>query len=154
MSTIFTTLKNVIMYFKDLSRYDNSNTNVYNIGWLDSNHIFNTGDSFNYILQKLISLENKFSTNQTRGTHECNFCDDFFEGDYIILGKKMFLGSAELWIPNKEKTKIYAAPDLILHYIYTHSYLPPVEFIEAVEDFDPLSDWNSNSVSFFRNSDY
>jgi hypothetical protein len=154
MSTIFTTLKEIFMYFKDLSKYDDSKANVYNIGWLDSNSIFDTGDFAKSTLQKLISLEEKFRTNQTRGTHECNFCDDFSEGDYIISGEKMFLGSAELWIPNKGKTKIYAAPDLILHYIYTHSYLPPIEFIEAVNDFDPLSDWNSKSVSFFRSIDY
>lgn len=138
------------MYFKDLSKYDDSTNDVYNIGWLDSNHIFNTGYFSKSRLKKLISMEEQIRTNQTRGIYECQLCRKPTEGNYNILDKEVFLGSAEFWIPNKDNTKIYVAPDLILHYIYSHNYLPPTEFIEAINDFSLSSDWNSEAVSFFR----
>ncbi len=43
------------------------------------------------------------------------------------------LGSAEIWVIANDG-KIFACPDLILHYIVDHNYLPPEEFIEAVEN--------------------
>jgi hypothetical protein len=41
---------------------------------------------------------------------------------------------AELWIPAFET--IYAAPITILHFIEVHHYLPPAEYIAAVDALD------------------
>ncbi|UUQ64641.1 hypothetical protein NLK61_26125 [Pseudomonas fuscovaginae UPB0736] len=41
---------------------------------------------------------------------------------------------SQLWIPGREV--IYASPLLILHYIEVHNYLPPAEFISAIEGVD------------------
>jgi len=41
---------------------------------------------------------------------------------------------SQLWIPGREV--IYASPLVILHYIEVHNYLPPAEFISAIEGVD------------------
>jgi hypothetical protein len=41
------------------------------------------------------------------------------------------LGSAEIRVPGSGG-RIYAAPDLIYHYVEAHGYRPPDEFVEAV----------------------
>lgn len=42
------------------------------------------------------------------------------------------LGSAEIAVATSATS--FAAPDLILHYVRTHGYRPPAEFIQAVLD--------------------
>jgi len=44
---------------------------------------------------------------------------------------KLFLGMAEIRVFAKSG-KIYAAPNLIYHYVKDHSYAPPDPFVEAV----------------------
>jgi len=41
------------------------------------------------------------------------------------------LGSAEIRVVGQDGT-VYAAPDLIYHYVVVHDYRPPEEFIQAV----------------------
>ena len=47
-----------------------------------------------------------------------------------IDGEELVLGSAEIRVLGDEN--IYAAPDLILHFITEHNYRPPQEFIDVV----------------------
>lgn len=47
-----------------------------------------------------------------------------------IDGEEIVLGSAEIRILGDED--IYAAPDLILHFITDHHYRPPQQFIDVV----------------------
>ena len=44
----------------------------------------------------------------------------------------MLLGSAEVWVPGSGEVCAYAAPDLVIHYISVHRYLPPDVFLQAV----------------------
>jgi hypothetical protein len=46
------------------------------------------------------------------------------------------LGSAEIRVPGANG-RIYAAPDLIYHYMKDCNYLPPREFLEAIEALPP-----------------
>ena len=46
-------------------------------------------------------------------------------------GKTLRLGFAEIRAFSDDG-KVYAAPNLMFHYIVDHSYLPPSEFIDAV----------------------
>ena len=48
------------------------------------------------------------------------------------------LSSTEIRVVGRDK-RVYASPALICHYIATHGYQPPREFIEAVMamDYDP-----------------
>jgi len=39
-------------------------------------------------------------------------------------------GSSDIVVP--DRTVVYMAPELILHYIRAHRYLPPSSFLEAV----------------------
>jgi hypothetical protein len=55
----------------------------------------------------------------------------------------VFLGSAEIWLPAADRTIIFAAPDLILHYVSAHRYLPPELFQRAIQTVSRWTDWNA-----------
>ncbi len=48
-------------------------------------------------------------------------------------GKVVLLGDAEVWVQSPTG-RIYAAPNLIYHYIKDVSYLPPEEYLVALSD--------------------
>jgi len=60
----------------------------------------------------------------------------------IILGinpdthKRMELGYAEIRVFGKSG-KIYAAPNMLYHYVTVHHYKPPNEFLQAVKNYPP-----------------
>ena len=49
----------------------------------------------------------------------------------LARGRPLPLGRREIRVIGLEE--IYAAPDLIYHYVAEHGYLPPREFIDAVD---------------------
>ncbi|HEX2312604.1 MAG TPA: hypothetical protein VHJ17_02660 [Thermomonospora sp.] len=69
--------------------------------------------------------------NRTRGWHECFLCP---AGPYPIRmdfeGTELALGDAEIRVVGPDGT-VYAAPNLVAHYIGAHSYRPPQGFIDA-----------------------
>jgi hypothetical protein len=124
------------MYFKDLSPYSylgrEPDTNTLTVGWLDSEHEFPKGSVKEQILYRVLGLCFK-PINQTRGFHQSSFLQPSPVGYSVEYnGKKMLLGSAEIRVPGKNG-KFYAAPNLIYHYIKDCNYLPPQEFLDAVE---------------------
>lgn len=50
------------------------------------------------------------------------------EGDLLV-------GGAEIRVRAKDGV-VYAAPDMIVHYVLAHRYLPPAAFVEAVIAID------------------
>jgi hypothetical protein len=48
-------------------------------------------------------------------------------------GEELLLGSAEIRVFGKGEL-IYAAPNLIYHYVSVHCYKPPEEFLQALEE--------------------
>ena len=121
-------------YYKDLSDYSYFEyfvrRNTKNIGWLQ------TGKTFCQMIPKdsLLSLLWQYcsvSVAQSRGIHRCEFC----ENDPIIFeerdGLKLLLGTAEIRVFGEKN--IYAAPNLIYHYVKEHSYQPPHSFIKALK---------------------
>jgi hypothetical protein len=84
-----------------------------------------------------------------RGYHICEFCptslwaardlasalEGFRDSDRLRLagrnGEELLLGSAEIRVFGKDGL-IYAAPNLIYHYVAVHHYKAPDEFLEAV----------------------
>ncbi|PSK93114.1 hypothetical protein [Taibaiella chishuiensis] len=136
------------MYYPDLSKYEETSLPIYTIGWLDQYEFFQQGAVSPFVVEKIIKTYLQEPVNLTRGIYLCPFCNRYLPAPcyiYINEDKSSILGHAEVWIPNKERTKIYAAPDLIIHYIKDHSYLPPQEFIDAVNDFDLASGWSGAS---------
>jgi hypothetical protein len=136
------------MFFPDLSVYEHLSVNpceelpfpynssqqsVLNVGWLDKETSFPQGQVSSGTLETILKLC-FWPANVFRGCHFCNLCH--YDEPPLIewLGKKMRLGGAEIWVPGKSQI-VYAAPNLIYHYILAHSYLPPGEFISAVDEF-------------------
>jgi hypothetical protein len=129
------------MYFPDLSNYSylaeegqpvlENALPVFNVGWLDNNHTYSQGDTPVDFLARLW----KFclsTVNNTRGFHECPFCN-LDPRAYLVIrqgDEEIGMGSGEIWIFG-DNGKTYAAPSLIYHYIVNHRYLPPEEFIQA-----------------------
>jgi hypothetical protein len=140
------------MYYEDMSMYQyesrGSLDSVLNIGWLDSAHSFAIGKVDARVCSLLKSCYSIIYANQMRGYHCCNLCENSDIHPTICVDEKPCpLGSAELWIPSLEG--FFAAPDLIIHYIESHSYRPPDSFVAAVLALPTLpSDWQSDPLAY------
>jgi hypothetical protein len=114
----------IVTYFPDLTAYtylhpEEEPPNTVNIGWLDRAYPYPAGKTnkkFHVKLRQISLLRVK----QTRGFHTCYFCK----------GPNRPHGSAEIRVPGEGK--VYAAPELVHHYVVAHRYKPPEEFIAAV----------------------
>ena len=104
------------------------------VGWLDEHHEFPKGVISNDLLEKILTLC-FVPVNQTRGMHFSPFLPGSGLNAYQVeyKGRKMGLGSAEIRVRSREG-KCYAAPNLIYHYIKDCRYLPPQEFLDAVNN--------------------
>jgi hypothetical protein len=128
------------MYYADLSVYQywpSSNPLVklgiirlVNVGWLDENHSFCQGIMATALIDKLFTLCES-PMNITRGMHKCPFC-----GKTSInverFGRKVVLGHAEIRLQANWRIE-FTSPNMILHYVIDHQYLPPDQFVAALE---------------------
>jgi len=131
-------------YYPDLSRYQYFqralNPPSLTIGWLDGSHDFAVGSVDPLFVEQLwLYCQNRVWS--TRGYHECEICR---EPQWPHIAKRgdeeLKLGSAEIRVLGIGNI-IYAAPDLIYHYVVDHQYLPPQQFIDAVVNgLSPASD--------------
>jgi hypothetical protein len=119
------------MYYADLTSYeylpDCNEPNALNVGWLDNTHPYLQGETSREFHDRLFQFCLSH-VNLTRGWHMCNFCGFF--GPVMRRGQEAQLGSAEIRVVYGDE--VYAAPDLIYHYVVEHRYRPPEEFIQAV----------------------
>jgi hypothetical protein len=125
----------VMSYFPDLSPYDYCDNvpGLINIGWLDRAKPFPTGTVDTRIITKIGELC-KSPQNLLRGFHRCPWCDEWpVQEAYIGDGQLLPLGNGEIRVNAGGIYWTYAAPTLIYHYILRHRYLPPMEFLDAVE---------------------
>jgi|ERR1700737_1747052 len=148
-------------YYKDLSEYSYHGSAFYcpgtkNVGWLGLGHEFEQLEPTDEILNKIWDFC-KISVAQMRGIHECEFCHD---NSYYAErnGERLLLGTSEIRVLSRDGA-IYAAPTLIYHYMKSHNYKPPDEFIRALKEgptpssqeyFDRLRElgleWNRTSA--------
>lgn len=70
---------------------------------------------------------------ESRGIHLCEFCEPTSRIFAERKGQQMYLGSSEIRVWSKTG-EVYAAPNLIFHYVNTHRYKPPDEFLRALEE--------------------
>jgi hypothetical protein len=108
--------------------------NILNIGWLDSSHDFPVGDSPGGFLEALEELCTGDAHARTRGWHACNLPHPHqlhYPYTIEVGGSKVPLGSAEIRVASEDETRM-SAPNLIIHYVKDHRYLPPDVFIKAV----------------------
>jgi hypothetical protein len=102
--------------------YLSSSDHLLAIGWLDRNLDCRRGPTPSRVFAGLVELlANPFMPVATAGTHICNLCQ--FEDDAPVGHRYLLVPSGKF---------IYAAPELILHYINAHWYQPPAEFCDAV----------------------
>lgn len=116
---------------KTLTKIDSPNAkeflrinNYVNIGWLDTDHDFPKGDVDPKLVDK---IKRAPVSNVTKGWHNCIFCDNK-EDSWAARSSK------ERKIPGKNGIS-YCYPDMLAHYIEKHNYLPPKEFLDAVEEY-------------------
>lgn len=122
-------------HFDDISDYhyvaEAMRPGTKNVGWLGKGQAFDKGESSDDLLDTLWQFC-AISMVQTRGLHICEFCSDDESGICERDGSKLLLGSAEIRVFSLEGD-IYAAPNLIYHYVQAHQYKPPVQFVEALK---------------------
>ena len=122
-------------YYKDLSIYQylgRKEENTFNIGWLEGNDCYEKGKVSEKFLELLFEYI-KCPIYKTRGIYSNSLLDG--NGTAFVAcfnGYNILLGSSEIRVIDQYDEKIYASPDLILHYIINHNYIPPKCFIEAV----------------------
>ena len=110
-------------FFKDMTPYtyhhpEEEQANTLNVGWLESGCPFPIGATSESFHQALAMIcRNRM--NRMRGFQSCGFCKS-----------ESHRSSAEIRVAIRDR--VFAAPELIHHYVVAHNYLPPDEFIEAV----------------------
>ena len=137
-------------YFPDLSPYaygHGQHPNVVHVGWLDGTHDFAKGSLAPRLVEKLKKLAQR-PVELYRGQHACELCRDpeMLSNGEIRITIRTFADSEDveasattLRARATESGAIlyrqitYAAPVLIVHYIEAHNYLPPAEFLKALE---------------------
>src|SRR5438034_4414453 len=103
-------------YFEDLTPYtyfhpDEEQPGTVNVGWLDSRHPFPTGETSAEFRARLLGLCRR-RVKRTRGAHRCEFCK----------GRDKPHSSAEIRVAGDGR--VYAAPELVYHYVAAHAYRP------------------------------
>jgi hypothetical protein len=105
--------------------------NILAVGWLDADHAFPKGAVPDHLLARILALW-FWPVNQTRGFHQSSFMGNSQMGYPVEhMGRRMLLGDAEIRVSG-HAGKMYAAPNLIYHYIRDCDYLPPEEFLDAL----------------------
>ncbi len=90
------------------------------VGWLDNEKMFRTGRIEPELFAKLKTLLiDPWQPFVFGGCHECELCQ--FDAPF---------GHANLFVPNG--STIFVCPELIVHYIASHFYRPPDEFLSAL----------------------
>lgn len=92
-----------------------------NIGWLDSHHDYPRGPSDEEFVVVLERICQETGYHLWRGNVPCLLCGA------VLPGR---LGAAEIRIQGTGV--VYAAPNLVHHYVACHGYLPAPDFMDSV----------------------
>src|SRR5579871_5598114 len=89
------------------------------VGWLSSGHPFPRGAvSAPFVEELKRHVASAFQPLAFGGTHTCELCGNFS-------------AAGNVWVPTPDV--VYVAPEMIVHYVTAHNYLPPEEFCRAIE---------------------
>lgn len=146
------------MYFKDLTpyRYRDSEIEMKNVAWLERGHLFKKGEVPSGFKDKLWKYM-RYPVSVCRGSQRCPFCslgkNEIPTTTYN--GQTRKVGYYELRVWGKDDT-VYAVTSLIFHYMESHRYKPPKEFIEAVMNSDDPdnSDYYNRVLSLEKGHDF
>jgi hypothetical protein len=93
------------------------------VGWLERGDTFSRGASDVRVITRLRELlVDPFAPFAAGGPHACSLCAYFPEAS----------GSQNLFVP--ADGFIFVCPELIVHYMNAHQYLPPPQFCNAIVD--------------------
>jgi hypothetical protein len=118
-----------------------------NIGWIDITKPYRKAPPAKEFLDRLFEYA-KISISLARGAHFCEICGPGVQ--FLGFGndtEKLFLGMGEIRAFAANGV-IFAAPNLIYHYVAQHQYAPPDEFVKAVLKSPPPP-----SPAYFRELD-
>lgn len=147
------------MYQKTEKYNNNLKGNYFNIGWLINGDEISTGPINEGTLTKLFLLLARERINALRSFEYCSLAQCGHGREVIHYHELAHLTGTynpetggcqslqqEIWLPSADGSKVFVAPSIILHYITDHNYLPPQEFLDAVEQFDFESSWSGNEA--------
>lgn len=100
------------------------------VGWLDAAHPFPTGAPPDGLLPALTELA-RARVRQTRGYHYCELCIRDLGDDAREALRRGVIARESAEFQVWGDGVVYAAPQLLLHYVDAHAYLPPGEFCAA-----------------------
>jgi hypothetical protein len=124
-------------YYEDLSRMSDPRLALVAVGWLEPEHPYVKGDVEERFFARLMELlVEPWQPFAAAGRHECRFCA-FSGGPGTVsyaarVGQhvNVSIGWANVFVPGRDV--LYMAPSTIAHYIDSHGYKPPAEFVDAV----------------------
>jgi hypothetical protein len=127
------------------------------VGWLESKYAFPCSRQARAVIDQFaecVWTQGRHFPFGYLGFHSCSFCGDQSEENWvrehngrwsyvgfeqstdIYNGITTIMGAANIFIPGK--TAVYIAPSLMLHYLDSHDYAPPSEFIDALAQCPPI----------------
>jgi hypothetical protein len=125
-----------LVYFPDMHRgsgwFTQDDKEYIYVGWLDDLHSFPTGELDTVIREKIRALCNSPEILYA-GFHTCAFCPEPGnpEEKYQVFRlRQSGLGSGDILLRNSDGS-CFVAPNLLIHYVEVHGYLPPAPFLDA-----------------------
>jgi hypothetical protein len=121
------------MFLPDLSPYQLSPAHppMIAVGWLDRAHPYDVQTASRRFLSRLHVFCTRTNIG-SMGIHECEFCPQPVSNISVQDGThRHHLGSG-IMLAFGQRNSIYAAPDLVYHYVCDHHYAPPSVFIQAI----------------------
>ena len=121
------------MFLADLSPYQLSSADppMIAVGWLDRAHPYAVQTPSHHFLTRLQVFCTHINIS-SMGIHECEFCPQLISTIYVQNGRQRQQLGSGIMLAFGQRNRIYAAPDLVYHYVRDHQYAPPNEFVQAI----------------------
>ncbi|MEM6818817.1 MAG: hypothetical protein AAF578_08495 [Pseudomonadota bacterium] len=142
------------MQLEDRSKYRNylrtPVETVLNIGWLSSEQDYSKGQVDSAIIEKFAQILVQDGAIDVHVNWERSFDKCALSGKENVFashgGRRVWLGGSEVWLPAASGSEYFASPSLVYHYMKNHQYLPPREFLDAIEAFDLTGTYNAQKT--------
>ena len=118
-------------YLIDGIRNSHTYTAHYCVGWLGNEHDFPVGKLEHDIIAQ-IWRASLIPAIQFKGYHNCQLCKHPFGATAVEFDGQVAKIGCGIIAVESQPGVLLVAPDLILHYVLSHEYLPPSELLEAI----------------------